>query len=346
MNEKYDSKKMKPICNGLQHIGIGVSDMTSTVEFYSRVLGFRFHLGSLIFHAEELRPMMGRAPRLHIVNLAHPAGGPTLEFFLLKDGNPAYGEGCRAMNFPPICELGLAVSGAWALASEMSRRYGISILKKFDSGATGETAWKSVLIEGPDRVRIRLMETSLPGSVEKAGRIFGICHMGVNVSNLEKASVFYSSLGFNLTIREEVMAHPQSGNKTIVRTLGRASKFTSALSSLDGGQILLFPRPRESGPIPDVSDRFGTPGITEIGLDVDDVDSVYQYGLENGARPLVPPRPFDWGWGPCGKLAYAAGPDGAVLEFVRLDSSFHLPPKLLDLCIIRPMRWLNRKGVL
>ena len=73
-----------------------------------------------------------------------------------------------------------------------------------------------------------------------------------------------------------------------------------------------------------------------------DVWGEFQRLTAAGARPLVPPVNFDWGFGPRGTLAYLADPDGVVIELVDLARMFWLSPRWLDRLVVRPARFLSQ----
>lgn len=128
--------------------------------------------------------------------------------------------------------------------------------------------------------------------------------------------------------------------------LARSKGSTSRLSSLDGGLIKLFHCDCKNRPGIFKGRRFGDPGLTEIAFDVNDIGAAYEQALNYGAKSLVPPTQFDWGFGPRGSLAYVSDHNGSVIELVELKSLFKMPPALLDLFVIRPTRWLSRIGIL
>lgn len=98
------------VVNALQHVGIGVSSISGSYDFYRRFFGFRFTMSESEYDIWELEPMFGRKPRMRIHNSMQPCGGPTLELFQHVDAKPRERD-----DQPTWADLGLMEIGFWVI---------------------------------------------------------------------------------------------------------------------------------------------------------------------------------------------------------------------------------------
>ena len=339
--------------NCINHIGIGVNDIDKSYPFYRQHLNFTFKMSDDQYPIWELEPMFKRKPVMRLHNSMNPIGGPALELFQHIDTAPQKRVRNNNWNDIGILELGIRVQGIESVCKTMIDD-GVNIITDIDEIVTvyGQV-WKTAYLRTPDDVLIQLID--MEGSISlgnKKRRVCGINHVGLGVSNIERALDFYSNWpGF-----DEVVYHDKDAGKHLgevmpngkdIETLllSRSEGSTSKLSCYDGGMIKLINH--KAGEKKKVFEgrRFGDIGITEIGLEVDDVRETFKSAIESGGRPLVPPTEFDLKFGPCGTLAYLEDLDGNVIELVYLKSLFKLPPKMLDYMVIRPLRFLGKLGL-
>jgi catechol 2,3-dioxygenase-like lactoylglutathione lyase family enzyme len=347
--------------HALQHVGLGTNDVVSTWKFYKEQLGFRFEMGEEEYPVWELKPMFGREPRMRIHNSFNPRGGPTLELFEHRDTPPREPPGPAGWADLGLLELGIEVED---LDGYIERSRGTKVQingNPSELRVDSRERWRRVRFAGPEGVWIELLERqsgdpSLPRSRRRASTlgafVRGISHVAIGVSDLGRSEAFWALLGFDRKILEESLdprsaapVHAFLGEMT-TSWLGRSRGSGERLSSLDGGMIKLVHC--RGGRRRNVFEgrRFGDPGITEVALDASDVWGEFERLTASGARPLVPPVKFDWGFGPSGTLAYLADPDGVVIELVDLARMFWLSPRWLDRLVLRPARFLSRRGLI
>jgi len=342
------------LINALQHVGIGVTDVAEAYEFYRRRLGFKFKVGESEYDVWELEPMFGRKVRMHIHNSFNASGGPGLELFQHKDTNPRTRPVSATLSDIGILELGIRVQNLDHIFDNL-KGLGIDFLTNIEELQVGSSeAWKFAYLRSPDGILIQLLETDDSAtSRTRRAKVLGISHVGLGTSDLERARSFYGGLlGFDKLIWRQCSAFGTPdrtgpvGEELEVLMLGRTAGSTASLCSLDGGMIKLFHCRTQPGERVFKGRRFGDPGLTEIAFDVDDIHTAYAQTIKGGAKPLVPPTDFDWGFGPRGALAYVADFDGNVIELVQIRSLFKMSPALLNLLVIRPMRLLGKMGAI
>ena len=340
--------------NTLQHVGIGVKDIDNSYEFYRKHLGFRIKLSESEYDIWELESMFGRKPRMRIHNSSNPYGGPSLELFQHIDTSPMERSGTPSWADRGMLELGIEVRGLKKLYQKMESK-GVNFLseiRKLDVNS-GKN-WLYVYLKDQEGQLIQLLEMDDKDSIgSRKAKVRGINHVGIGVSDIERSISFYSGvLGFDKTIyrgkseaslMSQVM--PSHGELEVV-ILARSAGSTAQLSSFNGGMIKLIHSKNSMGSHIFEGRRFGDPGLTEIAFDVDGIHDVYKMVIENGAKPLVPPTEFDWGFGPRGALAYIEDTEGNVIELVELKSLFKLPPTVLDWLVVRPLRLLSKLNIL
>ncbi|MEW6553731.1 MAG: VOC family protein [Actinomycetota bacterium] len=338
--------------NSLQHVGVGVTDVDRSYEFYHRHLRFKMKLSELEDDIEELVPMFGRRPRMRILNALNAYGGATLELFQHVDTPPRTKPSPPSWGDTGYLELGVEVKGLEKVFGVMEKA-GVDMLTDIHElkTATGAT-WRYAYLKDPDGLPIQLIDLDDARSDQGPGLVCGIVHVGLGVSDLERAQAFYGVLGFDEELchgqdvageLEPVMPGPD-GLEVVY--LGRSAGSTARLVSFTGGMVKLFHCGGRSGERVFEGRRFGDPGLVEIGLDVDDAAAASERATGAGGREVVPPTDFDWGFGPRGTLVYIGDPEGNVVEFVRLKSVFKLSPGALNWVVARPGRLLARMHIL
>ncbi|MBN2027173.1 MAG: VOC family protein [Actinobacteria bacterium] len=338
--------------NSLQHVGVGVTDVDRSYEFYRRHLRFKIKLSELEDDVEELVPMFGRRPRMRILNALNAYGGATLELFRHIDTPPRIKPTPASWGDSGYLELGVEVKGLGKIYGGMEKA-GVDMLTGIHElkTAAGST-WRYAYIKDPDGLPIQLIDLSVARADQGPGLVCGIVHVGLGVLDLERARAFYGVLGFDEELYhgrdvagelEPVMSSP--GELEVVY-LGRKAGSTARLVSFTGGMVKLLHSNGRGSERVFKGRRFGDPGLAEIGLDVDDAAAALKKAMGAGAAEVVPPTDFNWGFGPRGTLVYISDPEGNVVEFVKLKSVFKLPPGALNWVVARPGRMLARLRIL
>jgi catechol 2,3-dioxygenase-like lactoylglutathione lyase family enzyme len=335
--------------NTLQHVGVGVTDIDRSSEFYRKTLQFGVPLNGTEGEIEELIPMFGSAPRMRITNAFNAAGGASIELFQHM-GTPPRRSKDLTWGSTGFLELGIEVRDLERVCDRMKHR-GVEFLTGVIRMWSGNgTVWRYAYFKDPDGLPVQLLDLG-SDSRSKAGgfTLCGVNHVGIGVEDIERSTDFYrNAMGFDrvafsgeMTASDAGPVMPCPGNLDVVM-LERSSGSTARFSSFTGGMIKLVCCKDGEHEAVFAGRRFGDVGLVEIGLDVDCVESAYRRAMEAGARELVPPTRFSWKLGPCGTLAYIEDPDGNVIELVKLKSVFGIPARLVDLLVIRPLRTMSR----
>jgi len=316
----------------INHIGIGVSNMRKSKELL-KDMGFRIKINDSTYRIWELKELFGHNPLMRISNWMHPYTGPVLELFQHRLPAP---EGEIKYNCPSGCglsEMGILVARIDEIAAEWSGKhqlerdvYSIS----FENGRE----WKAAEFRTVEGLRIQMIETEECTSMTKG--VLGISHVGITVADMDSMGEFYSEiLGF-----DEVQYEKSNGKSPVEdrpRWLSKSEKDLSPISAYNGGIIKLIPlKDNFTGQM--TQRRFGSEGVSEIGLEVSQIMPLYESLRRRGARGVVSPLSFSRPFGPKGKLAYLMDPEGNVIELVELQSVFHMPLSWLEHLMIRPLK--------
>jgi len=196
---------------GIEHVGIGVSDMETALRFYSNTLGFSEVLFDYTGKLPGLEWLGNDCPKeARIVILSNPASTPIgpgkiklvqvldpPEFRPLPEGQ-AWGE-------LGVCEICIHVRGIYEVYNMLVNEQGCqSLMEPVEAALTPYNVEVVVAyISDPWGGKIELIEwrglwKSLPGEP----RIEGINHVAFGVNNLNRSREFFRSLGFKELVFE------------------------------------------------------------------------------------------------------------------------------------------------
>ena len=140
-------------------------------------------------------------------------------------------------------------------------------------------------------------------------------HVGLTVSDLERSTAFYRSLGGELVVRD-AMSGP--GFDTGLAEPG----VELHLSMLRFGSLLVELLEYRRRPSEPYGLRNASVGASHIAFTVEDIHEVHRtlsaQGVEFLSAPVpLPPGPFEGGW-----FVYAKDPDGVAVEFCQPGPGF------------------------
>lgn len=145
-------------------------------------------------------------------------------------------------------------------------------------------------------------------------------HTAVCVTDFDHALEFYCSfLGFELEGHMDQRDEPALG--TVVGLPGAVIRW--AMLRLGNHRIEVFKYHNPAGEI--APRRQCDFGYTHIGMEVSDVDAVYEQALAAGYRALSPPHCLRGGRT---RVFYLCEPEGAITEFIQIrpDGATCTPP--------------------
>jgi catechol 2,3-dioxygenase-like lactoylglutathione lyase family enzyme len=130
-------------------------------------------------------------------------------------------------------------------------------------------------------------------------RVGQIDHVGIRVTDRERAQRFYEQLGFRIDPDEE---SPRSRSCGLVNEAGaRINLIYNGREPVDGNVLM------------DVPEKW--PGYTHAAFIVDDLDALVRWFETNGVAITEGPSVFGHGRR---KVCFVRDPDGNVLEFDEL----------------------------
>jgi catechol 2,3-dioxygenase-like lactoylglutathione lyase family enzyme len=130
-------------------------------------------------------------------------------------------------------------------------------------------------------------------------RVGQIDHVGIRVTDRERAQRFYEQLGFRIDPDEE---SPRSRSCGLVNEAGARINLIYNGREPAGGNVLM-----------DVAEKW--PGYTHAAFIVDDLDALVRWFETNGVVITEGPSVFGHGRR---KVCFVRDPDGNVLEFDEL----------------------------
>ncbi len=346
--------------NALHHIAIGVSNIDTSYRFYRDVLGFSIKLldctqtlppdNSGKYFAID-RAHESNQHRLRTLFALHPCGGAGIELFELPTRErPSEAKPLRWGDLGAF-ELGVRVQNLTKFNC-FCRAQGVSFLcPSFVRDGHRDPFWQGAYLTDPDGLLIQVLEGPLDHDHRLRNRsgTLGIHHLGIGVSQLAPARQFYSEfLGFDKTLLAwkgavpEILSVPAGPQETEALFLERSQPSQSDLNPLNRGAIKLVKVANQEGPPTGCSHRkYGELGLTEIALDVRDIDSLIADFDSQGTESLLAKSELDMGPGSRAWIALFADPfSGATIELVKMKRLLFLPPKLVSPTLALA-EWLN-----
>ncbi len=336
---------MTEIINGIQQIGIGVTNTKQVFNWYRQHLGFNI----LVFKDEAIASLMtkytlGEPQRRDAYLSLNMKGGGGLEIWQFKD---------RVPNAPeiPVLMGDLGINAMIIRSDDVSKTRKTLISLSLDyvtdiaSGIRGRTffyftdPWANVVKVVQDDYGFS--NTEIPSG--------GIMGAVIGVSNIEKSTDFYGSLlGYNQTIVDEIitMANSSKSNKArkFRRVLLKHERLTyGGFGALLGPSEIELLQALDRQPIRIFENRlWGDLGYIHICFDVHGMKALRKKAADLGHSFTVDSADsFDMG-DAAGHFSYVEDPDGTLIEFVET----HKVPVLKALGLYLNLKKRNPKNPL
>jgi catechol 2,3-dioxygenase-like lactoylglutathione lyase family enzyme len=295
---------------GLDHIGIGVSDMDAALDFYAD-LGFTDVSFDYTGPLPGLRTVTGydeTDARMVYLRPANPTvlGRASIKLVQLTSRTPPPMPEGMAWGEPGICEVCIHVHGQAEFYHDLVKRGRTGIMDPVEADLPPyETHCGLSYVTDPDGAKIELIEWSTlehGWPVEPGPQ--GVNHVAFGVADLDRTRTFYQRLGFTGVLFEsdgyfEPM-HPWFHPRTPPR-----QKMT-LLTSPHGGAlepVQHFP------PSPDMRGQWGHLGTYEFAVGARCIDSALEYLAANDINLVGEPATIDLGGGASLRYAYFVDPD-------------------------------------
>ncbi len=295
---------------GLDHIGVGVSNLNASRAFYTD-LGFTDVAFDYTGPLPGLHAVTGHErTEAHVVYLR--PGNPTVlgrasvKLVHLIDREPPPLPAGQAWGEPGICEVCVHVNGQKDFHLDLVRRGHPALMEPNEADLEPyQTHCGLSYVADPDGAKIELIEWSTLEAgwpVEPGPQ--GVNHVAFGVADIEVTRRFYQNLGFTGQLFEsdgyfEPM-HPWFHPRTPPRM--RMMLLTSPL----GGAlepVQHFP------PSPDMRGGWGHLGTYEFGIGTRCIERAVEHLEKSGAKLSGDPVSIDLGGGASWRYAYFRDPD-------------------------------------
>jgi catechol 2,3-dioxygenase-like lactoylglutathione lyase family enzyme len=295
---------------GMDHIGIGVSDMTSSIGFYAE-LGFTDVAFDYTGALPGLATITGHGAtqaRVVFLRTNNPTvlGRASIKLVQILDRTPPPMPEGMAWGEPGICEVCVHVHGQSDFYRDLVARGHNGIMEPNESDLPPyETHCGLSYVADPDGAKIELIEWSTLEAgwpVEDGPQ--GVNHVAFGVTDIQATRTFYQNLGFTGQLFEsdgyfEPM-HPWFGERVPPRMQ------MMLLTSPYGGAL----EPVQHYPAsPDMRGEWGHLGTFEFGVAARCIDTAFEYLDGQGVKLVGEPVTIDLGAGASWRYAYFQDPD-------------------------------------
>lgn len=309
--------EVESMFKGVNHIGIGVSDMDNSIKFYGENLGFTKIMFDYTGYIPGIEKMTnkteteGRVVMLKNKNISPMGLGMIKLVQLIPPGSASkmpegmyWGE----IGVSEICLHGHRVpeifydivieKGCKALMPAIS-----CTLPPYDTNVD------LCYIADPDGGKIEILEwKDIWSGIRTEPAVEGVNHVAFGVSNIEKSTAYYKSLGFTETLFDfdgyfDAFAiwFPK-----LVKMKERI------LANYHGASIELV---EQTPPSEDLKGEWGRIGPMEFSIEVDNIDTAFEFLHNNGINFVCPPQTIkvpsgEW------KYAYIVEPDNLYVSLI------------------------------
>jgi catechol 2,3-dioxygenase-like lactoylglutathione lyase family enzyme len=295
---------------GLDHIGVGVSDIAASLAFYAD-LGFSdvaFDYTGPLPGLEAVTRHEETQARVIFLRTTNPTvlGRASIKLVQILNRTPPVAPEGQAWGEPGICEVCVHVHGQSDFYRDLVARGCTGLMEPNEADLPPyQTHCGLSYVADPDGAKIELIEWSTLEAgwpVEPGPQ--GVNHVAFGVADIEKTRGFYQDLGFTGQLFEsdgyfEPM-HPWFSPRTPPRQ--RMMLLTSPL----GGAlepVQHFP------PSPDMRGQWGHLGTYEFAIGARCIDSAIQHLTSNGIALVGERATIDLGDGATWRYAYFQDPD-------------------------------------
>ena len=295
---------------GLDHIGIGVSDMTASLEFYAE-LGFTDVAFDYTGALPGLTAVTGyddTEARVVFLRTRNPTvlGRASIKLVEITNRRPPPAPEGQAWGEPGICEVCVHVNEQAGFYRELVARGHTGQMEPNESDLPPyQTHCGLSYVADPDGAKIELIEWSTLEAgwpVEPGPQ--GVNHVAFGVADLERTRSFYQRLGFTGQLFEsdgyfEPMHpwfHPRTPPRQRMTLL--TSPFGGALEPVQH-----FP------PSPDMRGEWGHLGTYEFAVGARSIDCAIEHLAAGDIALVGDPVTIDLGDGATWRYAYFQDPD-------------------------------------
>lgn len=308
---------------GVDHVGVGVSDVDAAIDFYGRSVGFDRILFDWTGELPGLEPFAGRVPRVRIAMLenggATPIGPGRVKLVQVLDGNgpPPVPEG-QAWGEVGVCEICLHVRGVAGVHARLVAAGCAELMPPISAAVEpNDVALDISYVADPWGTKLELIEwTGLWRSLPGPARAEGVNHVAFGVTEMARTRAFYERLGFTELLFESVdffdpMAPWYEAPWYDPRNLP-AQHMTMPMSAQGAAiePVVLDP------PGHDCRGEWGHLGPMDFGIRVTNIDAAAAELRGDGIDVYGEPQTIDLGGGREWRTVAVAEPDGNYVSLV------------------------------
>ena len=191
------------VFQGVDHVGVGVSDIDAAIEFYRRGVGFDRVLFDWTGELGGLEAYVGRAPRVRIAMLenggATPIGAGRVKLVqVLDDGGPPPVPEGQAWGEVGVCEICLHVRGVGEVHASLVAAGCEELMPPISAAVVPNDVDLDIsYVADPWGTKLELIEwTGLWRSLPGPARAEGVNHVAFGVTDMARTRAFYARLGF------------------------------------------------------------------------------------------------------------------------------------------------------
>src|SRR4030042_1397743 len=278
---------------GVHHIGIGVSDMDKSLDFYSNLLGFKQVMVDYTGTIPGMERVTGKSTNARVVMLKNESTGP-LGLGMLKLVHllpPDKPDPCFVQVLTPgqpqtpvadalrwgditIAEACFNTRGGTGKVTEQLAEKGVKVeteaatyrFPPYDA----ETTFSYV--RDPDNSLIELADWAMGKSLATEAKVEGLNHVGFGVSDVERSRQFYRELGFTDTVFDP------SGRMSVIMLANYHGAWIEAIQ---------FGAPDKPEPF---NKGWGHLGPMEFAIEVTNLEKAYEELQEKSIKFLCSPQ--------------------------------------------------------
>lgn len=317
---------------GFQHVGIGVSDMERSKDFYKRVLGFSVTLNDHEAEMDEMVSIIGSLERMRVAMAMNLCGGAAVELVQHTSSEPRPLPEALRWGDIGYLSAGVKAYGIEKLVEMLEGRGAGTVSPIVEMPVEQGGTWRSAFLHDPDGILIELLETAELRAAGGKPRVGGFSHVTIGVEDMAASLGFYSGiLSYDLVASDTVGPPPEvepvAGGQKVRTVMLKRSRRPKSDLPLEGGMVRLVQALDFKGNHLYEGRRWGDIGLMEMALDVSDASETYSLLCDAGAAAFCPPTTINMGMGSVGTFSYVKDPDDNIVETVEVDKLGFLPPK-------------------
>ena len=306
---------------GVNHVGIGVSEMNRALEFYGELLGFTEVMFDYTGSLPGMEAVTGKPEtKARVVMLKNRNTGPlglgAIKLVQLLDSEKP--EPCTVADTTLWGDVGIAevcfntrVSTEKVFAELSKKGLQATLTPTRGCFPPYDTVSHYAYMRDPDNGLLEFVDWEMGKSLGTEPSVEGVNHVGFGVSDIDRSLKFYRELGFTELVFDFTgaiysMATMFPPNPPNIRCLMVANYYGAWIEPI---QLLPPHKPKAS------KEGWGHLGSMEFGVGVSNIEKAYDELQKKGMEFLCPPQTVEVSSGQW-KYAYVIEPDGLYVSLI------------------------------